>query len=189
MKFKLILLSLVVFSLKTFSQSKNQLAIVYGTSVVSVNIHGVMGDYGYNDTHGTFYGLAYTRKLIGGLSLETGLSVIDDHLQLNSINPGFGRMTTNGEAKIISVPVYAKLTFLKYLYVDGGFTFDKQTNYSTDGAIDDQSGLGAGFGIGGQVTLGPVSLFVNPYFHTCVITRTQNNLIETGFKFGAGYNF
>jgi len=189
MKFKLILLALIIFTLNAFSQSKNQLAIIYGTNVTSVNIHGVMGDYGYNSKTGTVYGFGYTRKLIAGLSLETGLVFADDKTQESSIVPGSGHALNDGEVKMISVPVYLKLTFLRFLYVDGGFTLDKQTNLNSAGAIIDQSGLGTGFGVGGQVKLGPVSVFVNPYFSTFAITRTRDNLIETGFKFGAGYNF
>jgi len=103
-----------------------------------------------------------------------------------TIGPAGGQYS--GEIHMISVPALAKITFLKYLYGEAGLVFDHQTNYKTDGVVDSQSGVGVEVGVGGQYKIGPVSVFVNPYY-TNHRFNGRNNLEETGIKFGLGYNF
>jgi len=188
-KFKLILITFIAFSFNAYSQSKNQISVLYGASATSVNIHGAIGDYGYNNKSGSLYGFTYTRSITGSFSIETGIIAGNDKVQLNSDQPGPYQGKHDGEVKVVSVPIIGKFTFVRFLFVDGGISLDKQTNYYNNSVLDDQSGLGAEAGIGGKIRLGPVSFFVNPYLRGYVITRTRNNLMETGVKFGLGYNF
>lgn len=166
---------------------------MYGLSNTTVNIHGAIGDYGYTDKTGIVYGISYTRSFNKLFSIETGVSFSDDKVELNSILPGVGEKIRDGNVKVISVPFYAKITFLKYFYADGGFSVDKQTNYLNNSAVKNQSGIGGGLGIGGQYSFGPITVFINPYFRQFSLINfagTENNdLLETGLKFGAGYNF
>jgi hypothetical protein len=189
MKFKLILLTLITFSIRAYSQSKNDISVVYGESTTNVNIHDAVGDYGYNSKTGILYGLTYTRVINKFLSLETGLLYADDKVQLNSDLPGPYQGNHDGEVKALSLPVLAKFTFFKYLFVDGGFLIDKQTNYTKSNIINDQSGIGGEMGIGAQFTFMKVRVFVNPYFRQYNTTTFDNNLFESGVKFGLGYNF
>jgi len=189
MKFKFSLLILIALSIHVCGQSKNQVSVLYGISTTSVDIHGAIGDYGYSSRSGTLLGFTYTRNLAGPFSLETGLLFANDKIQLNSDLPGIYQGSHFGEVKIVSIPVYAKFTFLKHLYADGGLLYDNETSDPNNSVVGDQTGLGAELGIGGKYSFGPVTLFVNPYWHAYNITRTQNNLVEIGVKFGLGYNF
>jgi hypothetical protein len=189
MKFKLILPALVLLSLQAFSQSKNNISVLYGFSTTNVNIHDVIGDYGYEQKTGVLFGIGYTRVINKFFSIETGVQYGDDKTILSTIVAGRGNIYYPGEVKVVSIPVFAKFTFFKYLYVDGGFLVDKQTNYTSNSVVNDQSGLGGEAGIGGQYFFGGLSIFVNPYIHNYAITRTDNNLYESGVKFGLGYSF
>jgi hypothetical protein len=186
MKFKLILSVLILLSIQAFSQTKNNISLVYGIANNTGDNHGAIGDYGYNAESGWMYGLSYTRNLSRAFSLETGLLYSVNKIQLTTIGPAGGIYNQN--LNMLSVPVYAKLNFLKYFFAQWGFSLDHETNYSSNSIIDDQSGIGIVVGIGGKYNIGNASIFVNPFFCRHALAA-QNNLVETGIKFGIGYNF
>jgi len=186
MKLKLLLTALLLCSTYAFSQTKNNISAVYGFNANAVDIHGAIGDYGYNDKTGQSYGLSYTRNLTRIFSVETGLLYSTNNVQLNTVGPSGG--IYNGEVHMLSVPVLAKFTFLKYLYGQCVVICDHETNYKSDGILDKQSGVGLEVGLGGQYNFGPVLVFVNPYY-TNHRFYGSNNLMESGIKFGLGYNF
>lgn len=186
MKLKSLTIILLLCSSYTFSQTKNNISLVYGFNANAVNIHGAIGDYGYEDKTGQSYGLSYTRSFTELFSIETGLLYSTNKVELMTIGPAGGLYY--GEIHILSVPALAKVTFLKYLYGEGGLVFDHQTNYKSDGIVDSQSGVGLEVGLGGRYNLGQVSVFVNPYYINHRFNG-RNNLEEAGVKFGIGYNF
>lgn len=188
MKFKIILAGLLILSIQAFSQSKNNISLVYGFAANSIDIHGAIGDYGYAGKHGVMYGLSYTRSLGKSFSIETGLIYADHKAEIHYIAGSQGETTRSGEIHLLSVPVYARYTFLKYLFLQGGVSVDHQTNYSTESVAPNQSGLGLEFGVGGKVSMGQFSVFVNPYFCNHNFSGT-NNLMENGIKLGAGFDF
>ena len=194
MKFKIVFFAFILLSIQAFSQSKNNISILYGVAGNDVNIHGSIGDFGYNGKSGTMFGLSYTRDLNHSLSLETGLVFSDNKTQETYIIPGIGEGISNGTVKMITIPVFVKYTFFKYLYLDGGPLIDKQTNYHDGTSLNDQSGIGLEFGIGGKYTTGPVTFFINPSIREHSIINFSNdgsnfNLREAGVKFGVGYGF
>src|ERR1700744_3635240 len=186
MKFKFLLIAFLFVSIKTFSQSKNNISLVYGIANVYGDNYGAIGDYGYNTKSGTMYGFSYTRDLTRSFSLETGLLYSVNNVELTTIGPHGG--IYDQKVDILSVPIYAKLTFWKYVFAQWGVTLDHQTNYSANSIIDDQSGVGIVIGIGGKYNFGPVSVFANPFFDRHAI-GAHNSLVDTGAKFGVGYNF
>jgi len=188
MKFKIIFSALFLLSIHAFSQSKNNISLVYGFANNLIDIHGAIGDYGYANKSGIMYGLSYTRNLGKSFSIETGLIYANHKAEVHYIVGGLGEQKRSGEIHLISVPLYARYTFLKYLFLQSGFSLDHQTNYSADGIANDQSGIGLELGVGGKVNLGQLSVFANPYFCNHNFSGT-NNLMETGIKFGAGFNF
>ena len=193
MKFELILFALIVLSIQAYSQSQNNISVVYGTSATNVDIHGAIGDFGYNAKSGMVYGLTYTRELTKLFSLETGLLFATDKAEESSVIPERGNVTFDGNIKLISVPVLAKFTFFKYFYADAGTSIDKEINYSNNSVATDQSGLGFELGVGGQYTLGHLTIFINPYIKQYGAIRFNSqqdfNLLEDGYKFGIGYRF
>jgi hypothetical protein len=193
MKFKLILSALIMCSLQVFSQSQNNISVVYGFSTANVDIHGAIGDFGYNTKTGLTSGVLYTKTIKQWFSLQTGLFYADDKAEENSILPGRSGINIDGDLKIVSIPITAKFTVIKYLFADAGLSFDKEINYSGNYLQLDQSGIGVELGVGGQYPFGRFSIFVNPYFKVYGMTHFNRaedfNMIEGGFKFGLGYNF
>ena len=139
MKFKFILLTLVTLSTRSFSQSNNTISVLYGFSNTNVDIHGVIGDFGYNTKTGTAIGLFYTKKYNKLFSLQAGLLYADDKTEETSIMPGLAGINNESDIKMLSVPVIARLTFFKYLFADGGLSIDKETNYAGNQGATDQS--------------------------------------------------
>jgi len=117
----------------------------------------------------------------------------DDKVEINSIQPGRD-VTSDGDVKLITVPIIGRWTFFNCLFVETGISIDKQTNFSSSSVVSSQSGLGNEFGFGGTYTFRHVSVFVNPYWREFSIinfsSNSENrNLIDIGVKFGLGYNF
>jgi hypothetical protein len=193
MKILHLILSLVFLSSCVFAQTRNTVTIIYGATSTDVATYGA-DDYTYRITSGPMYGFTYTRSISKLFSIEVGLIFSDNHLTL-SPKP-FGQQLTgnpNGEVKMLSIPVYAKFTFFKYLFIDAGVSVDSQTNYQGSATFE-QSGFGAEAGIGGKYSFGRVTLSVNPFIfdHSVFFlgkTSSNNQLVETGVKFGLGYNF
>src|ERR1700741_2051663 len=127
MKFKSILAALILLSLHAFSQSKNNISLVYGAAANIVDIHGAIGDFGYSPESGTNFGLSYTHYLNKHFSLESGILFSNSYVRLSSIQGPRGEFFYDGYVKMISVPVYTKFTFLKYVFLQGGILLDHPT--------------------------------------------------------------
>src|ERR1700709_2228342 len=99
MNFKLFLGALLFLSFGAYSQSKNNISVLYGFSETAVDIHGAIGDFGFQDKTGAFYGVIYTRNVNKHFSLESGLLVYDDKTALNY--RGYqGEVSENSDFKI-----------------------------------------------------------------------------------------
>lgn len=193
MKTKLLSFLLLCSVMGAYAQTKNTLSVVYGTAVSAVNIHGAIGDFGFDDRRGNILGINYSKHLTKSFSLESGLYFSADSIAFSSFLPGV-RTERKEQVKMITVPVYAKLDFLKYFFVDGGLLVHFQTNYSSNSTLTRQSGLGYELGLGGKYDFGRVQIFVNPYvqYHTLIkfdSSRDYFNLMDFGYKFGVGYDF
>jgi len=193
MKIKLLSLLLLCGTLGANAQSKNTLSVVYGTAVSSVNIHRVIGDFGFDDRRGTTFGVNYNRGISKAFSVESGLYFSQDDIFFSNSLPG-AHVEKQEQVKMLTVPVYAKLGFLKYFFVDGGMLVHFQTNYSSSSTLSRQSGLGYELGLGAKYDFGRVQIFVNPYvqYHTLIqfdSSRSYFNLMDFGYKFGLGYDF
>ena len=186
MRFRFLLSALTLLSVQAFSQSKNTISLVYGAAGNIVDIHNAIGDFGYTAQSGYQYGIGYTRNFSKSFSLETGLIYSESKIQLTTSGPGHGIYNQNLD--MVTVPLYADFTFLKYLYAQGGVLFDHETNYTSNHNLVDQSGVGIELGIGGRCNFGPVSVFVNPFLCRHAL-NAQSNLMEAGARFGLGFNF
>jgi|GEM_PF-4202769 len=99
--------------------------------------------------------------MTGHFSLETGLLYSKGLVRLSIIRGGQGEFFYDGDVTMISVPAYVKFTFLKYAFLEEGISLDHQTNYTADGVINDESGVGLEMGIGGKFSIGRISFFLN----------------------------
>ena len=93
---------------------------------------------------------------------------------------------------IFSVPLHLKVHFLKYLFIDGGVSFNyyPSTGYTW--------GVGAGIGIGAEYTFKPaisISAGYQSQWNFLNLFSRQNNsfgidmLNQRGFVIGLGYRF
>ena len=188
MKYLLFTLFLLCISFVASSQSRNNLSVVYVIDANLVDIHGAIGDFGYIAEDGQSIGINYIRSFTPVFSFETGLVYSTNNIRLSTILGPRGDIYYDGVVKMISVPLYARFTFFKYLYAQGGFMLDHQTNYAQNGVVNDQSWIGFEMGFGGKYNFGPISIFINPYFCRHALNG-RNNLVEAGAKTGIGYNF
>ncbi|WP_299357690.1 outer membrane beta-barrel protein [Mucilaginibacter sp.] len=191
MKLKLTILALALSSMQVYSQAKNNISLVYGITSNTIYMGRVMSDGGYDTGSGIIYGLNYSRNINNYLSVETGLHYSNDKVSGSSFSGATYHF--NGEIKMISIPVIAKFSFFKYFYADAGFNTDFQTNYTSNSIGTKQSGIGLEGGLGAAYSFGKIKLFINPYFQEHNIIsyagKNSNNLVDAGYKFGAGYNF
>lgn len=96
---------------------------------------------------------------------------------------------------LISIPVTARINFLKYFFINGGVLLEWETK--TSGPIDNQSGIGAIGGIGAKYELNNgLGAFINSYykFHALVPFSAERDdhrwkIIEGGLRVGITYTF
>jgi hypothetical protein len=191
-KYFVLFFVITAFSLKGYSQLKNSLSVVAGASANNINRGNMIGGPSYEGKGGWLYGLKYTRSLSSSFSVETGLQYSSDKIQVSSeFMPNVPRIVRNDQVKIVSVPVYASFSFLKYLFLNAGLSADFETDHPAD-LFDDQSGISLGAGIGGKVNFDKVSVFINPFVqqHAVISFKDANeHLFNAGVKLGVGYRF
>lgn len=194
MKIRFIFLAFFVMSARAYSQSKNSISLVFGIGSNAIGAIGVGGP-GYSGKGATIYGLNYSRSLTKSFSIETGLEYSINNVLWDyedAYNPSF--TPQKGSISMLSVPVFANFTFLKYLYADAGVIADFETNYHPNSSITpDQSGIGLDLGIGGKYNFNRMTVFVNPFLQWHAVIAFQNegsgSLLDAGIKFGIGYRF
>jgi uncharacterized metal-binding protein len=195
MKLKLTILTLVLITTQVYSQTKNTLSLMYAPGSGNINIHSAIGDFGYVEKPSKSFGLSYTRQLNKIVSFETGLRYSQNDIEESVMSDGGGPGRLHDQLNMVSIPLLAKLTFLKYLYVDMGFDVDFQTNYSDASIAPSQSGIALEAGVGAKYSYKSIMLFICPYLQYHSLTRFGSNkgqdfeLMNTGVKFGLGYNF
>jgi hypothetical protein len=194
MKIRFIFFALFLMSAEAYSQSKNNISLVFGTGGNAIGLIGTGGP-GFTGKGETIYGLTYSRSLTKFFSIETGLEYSVNNVLWDyedAYNPSF--TPQKASIRMLSVPVYANFTFLKYLYADAGLIADFETNYHHyDSITPDQSGIGLGLGIGGKYNFNRITVFVNPFLQWHAVVAFQNegsgSVMDAGVKFGIGYRF
>ncbi|MDB5134783.1 MAG: hypothetical protein JWP37_1386 [Mucilaginibacter sp.] len=193
MKANLILLALFLLCGQAYCQSKNSLSLVFGAGSNAIGSIGI-GGAGYQGKGETIYGLNYSRNLTKSFSIETGLEYSVNNVLWDyedAFDPSF--TPQKGSIRMLSVPVYANFTFLKYLFANAGIIADFETNYHSYSITPNQSGIGLGAGIGGKYNFNSMTVFINPFLQWHAIVAAQNegsgSLFDAGVKVGIGYRF
>jgi len=196
MKTKTIIIFLFcIISIGSYAQN-NEFKVYYGIAEFdfSAKVNGVevsidgSGNIAVNDLKEM--GINYNRKLSNNISIETGLKFINTELIVSS--GVFQPLDSRYEKfEMISIPILANYTFLKYLYVNGGIQVDFQTSNNT---IESQSGIGYLVGIGAKYEFNNFLIFVNPNYqrHTVIAFEEDGDkrrLNGKAIHFGLGYKF
>ncbi len=194
MKTYIFLFFLIFFSQTIFSQ--NKISVFYGFSDNALLRKAeLIGGPGYAGKGSNLYGFSYEKALFKYFSLETGLEYSKNKIEITpNFYPGIDMTPKNVDIEILTVPIYANYTFLKYIFVNGGALIDFELNREEYASTDNQSGIGFGIGIGGKYDFNDLTVFVNPFYrsHAIIPFEKENyhqHLNEIGLKFGIGYNF
>lgn len=139
------------------------------------------------------FGIQYSKSLLKWLAFETGFEYMKNKIDIvPGPNPNIDRTPKRESLELMSIPLYLRVDFLRYLFINGGFSLDMETqnNFS-----DDQSGIGFALGAGVKYAFKPgITLIVNPLiqqhaFLPFTKEEYQQRLLNSGIKFGIGYTF
>jgi len=132
------------------------------------------------------------RRLFGDhFSLETGVAY-SHQFYFTSPAPGLGGDDEYGSFGLVTVPVAARVDFLRWFFADAGVVFSVQPGLSE---IDNMSGLGATMGAGFQYRFRSdffirVRAFATQYALLRFIPdEYPRTLWNSGVTVGAGYRF
>ncbi|MCF0056003.1 hypothetical protein [Dyadobacter sp. CY356] len=194
----LFLISIIVMlNSVCFAQNKNTLFLTYALSNPEPIYNGhIDGGAGYRPVASNSFGIRYHLKSNKIITLETGIEYSDYKFKLDYVdNPGVVIPDVTQSIKLISIPVYAHLTFLKYLFINGGALIDTEINRKNND-INKQSGIGFGLGAGLKYRFKNVAIFVNPLIerHAFIATGgsdhgSRRSTINAGGRVGIGYSF
>jgi opacity protein-like surface antigen len=179
----------------THAQTRNRIAITSGISSNEVFQSARMQGAGSNEGKGAnAFGIRYTRNFNNSFSVETGLDYSANKIESTPAFTGQQMPSSQHNIRMVSVPLYGNLTFLKYLFVNAGVIFDLETDKdaSKSRGINSQSGVGYGLGAGAKYDFSKVTILVNPFFQKHAVVTTNNHperIAELGVRMGVGYNF
>jgi hypothetical protein len=184
----------ILLVLVAFSQTKNRVSIIFSPASNGLEIpEGWDGDMGYTGKGAKLYDLKYLRQINKFISIETGLEYSFNKIEMDYFRDGI-KHYKESDIKMLSIPIYADLTFLKYFFANAGPTIDFELHHLPSESTYYQSGIGFGFGIGGRYTLKNFTVSLNPFYQKHLILLSKKgtyheNLYESGIKLGLGYNF
>lgn len=193
---KKICLSLICicFATNAFTQTKAHLSFFYSPYHSEVIVkNGLLSDSGHTGKNGNLFELRYSHPVNSRFSLETGLQYSGNKVETEYFPDGITHYMES-EIKLISVPIYANLTFLKYFYVEAGPTLDFEVQHKQSAPVQNQGGIGLATGIGGKYTLKRITIYINPFVQRHLLAsfskdKIYERLWQSGLKFGVGYSF
>ncbi|MBE9463426.1 hypothetical protein ACFP1I_29105 [Dyadobacter subterraneus] len=178
-----------------FAQNSHTLFLTYALSNPEPVYNGhVDGGAGYKPEASNSFGIRYLMKSTKIVTLETGIEYSNYHFKLDYVDdPRINIPYIQKTAKLISIPVYAHLTFLRYFFINGGAIVDTEIN-KKENEINKQSGIGFGLGAGLKFKFKHVAIFANSFFerHALIGSSqqgTRRSLINSGGRLGIGYSF
>lgn len=139
--------------------------------------------------HFSGFGLICTYSIKKWLELESGVNFSKYYTTTRSA-PIPEVFIKKGNTSLISVPVMARINFLKYFFIKGGVLLEH--NGSVSSVITDQSGIGAEAGIGAKFEFkSGLSVYINPYFtEHAIVSFSQHNhhrIYDNAIRFGLTY--
>lgn len=180
-----------------FAQNNNMLFLTYALSHPEPAYNKPLdGAAGYKAEASSSFGIRYLMKSSKVITLETGIEYSNYHFKLDYVDyPVVTIPYTPKTVKLISIPVYAHLTFLRYIFINGGALIDTEIN-KKDPDITKQSGIGFGLGAGLKYKFKHISIFVNPFLERHAFISFggskqgyKQSMLNAGGRAGIGYSF
>lgn len=146
----------------------------------------------------SFYtiGVSYVHPVCSWIYIESGIEYSNHTITVKPMSmPGMEYTPYDKDISLINIPITARLNFLKYFFINGGFMLDLDIGNSSP--IDRQSGVGTLLGIGAKYNLNNgLGAFVNGYykFHSLIPFSADSDeyrwrLMEGGLRIGITYSF
>ncbi|TXH27280.1 MAG: hypothetical protein E6Q96_06685 [Cyclobacteriaceae bacterium] len=190
MKFSYLpILLMCIFNANAQSDRRSSFGVFAGVGGGAVVQKGLDGAGSKEMGIGLSIAVNYYCKLSGKTLFETGIACYKNEVTFDNQN------SPNGPAKaktqnvyIVYVPVFLRHHLSKSFFLSGGLIAD--FDLSKNRYMDDQSGLGAGVGIGVNFPLSQkIVLGVNPFIsiHGLLMidgTSYSQRLLETGIRLG-----
>ncbi|WP_375579876.1 hypothetical protein ABWH96_02005 [Marivirga tractuosa] len=118
------------------------------------------GASSYHIKNGAQYNLNYKYQLSKNLNLISGLQFQQIGMQSQNGSTTGELQTWDFQVDNLNIPILANLTFLKYLFVEGGTMLNFQINEEDPYGIDEQNGIGFSLGLGIQYDTGKFNVFL-----------------------------
>jgi hypothetical protein len=133
------------------------------------------GDATYKLNTGFSVGLQYERKIKESLYVQTGLNWYKNSVNVTpSFYPGNDISAKSYDISLLTLPIFVRVEVSKYIYLNGGLLTD--FDISNNKYLANQSGIGAGIGIGTELLQShKMSLRINPFlnFHSLILFEKE----------------
>ncbi len=193
MKKLLILFTFVLVSHFSYSQNHSAGAsygYVFGGG--STNFASLVGASSYHFKSGAQFNLNYRYQLSKNLNLISGVQFQQSSMQSQNGSTTGELQTWDFQVDNFNIPVLANLSFLKYLFIEGGPMLNFQVNKENPYGIDPQNGIGLSLGLGAQYELGKWNVFIKSQKQIQSIIpfgreNYHDRLITNSLSFGVFY--
>jgi len=152
----------------------------------------IEGAASYNGDKFFTIGINYLHQLNKTFDIETGIEYAKHTILIDPFDPPYNEAPSHGEQfSLVNIPITARINFLKYCFVNGGFILDIDPTVSSP--VDNQTGIGGIIGLGFNYDFKcGVSSFINPYIkaHSLIPFSADDQyqrLMESGIRFGIMY--
>ena len=137
-------------------------------------------------------GATYVHSIYSWLDIEAGIEYSNYKITVQPMDiPPVVYPDYDGNVSLMTIPITARLNFLKYFFFNGGFLFDIELKNTAN--MDSQSGVGVICGLGAQYSFdNGFGAFVNGYykFHSLLpYSSGSRSLFEGGLRIGLTYSF
>lgn len=187
MKTLVIVSLLIATTFHTSIAQKNSFGISAGRGKGIIMKRALEGGAGYDLNSSLSLGLQYERKLSDRLNLMIGGVWYNSPVSVTpGVHPGQDMTARSYDIQVIYVPIMLKFEFAKYLFIHSGLLAD--FDVTANRYITNQSGAGAGLGIGAQFPIREKFLLqLNPYlnFHGLLMVgsdRYPERVLDSGVR-------
>jgi hypothetical protein len=187
------ILAIILLTTSVYAQAqdgrKNSFGIFAGVGGAAVIQEALEGAGSTDIGTGFSIGLNYYRSLSDKVAFETGAGWYMNEVTFKSaFNPSVDEKVRHEKVSMISIPVFLRLDVSKSFFLHGGLMGD--FDFSANEYLDDQSGLGAGVGLGINFPLSQkVKMQINPFINMHGLLMIEKptypqRLLETGIRLG-----
>jgi hypothetical protein len=172
--------------------AKGKIGLTFSTfgDIDMVQDEGYVGGPSFTGDNFFAVGVNYIKPIYKFLEFETGIEFSNYKFTVHPA-PFVESGPKPTSFSLVSIPIAARLNFLKFFFINGGFFLDIEGK--TSALMDSQAGIGTNLGLGIKYDFkSGLSAFINPYFkaHSLAAFNPDDNrqkLWESGFRFGLTY--